>query len=190
MLFLLLTHRKPSSNKNILLVISDLPRLEMRLGKLTIDYMSRVRGISQRMQGLTIERIIPLFTITSLDHDHYPEVKSRYLVGDAALVNCDLLQLSDLLSSKDTRHRALLIPNSPTSTTISNCMLNTPTNPPQTERPAPQPLQPQTQSSDVVHQPTRRVPCNFIAAMMQEDKSCPGCHFNHPDNSPRLKFHQ
>ena len=21
-------------------------------------------------------------------------------------------------------------------------------------------------------------------------KSCPGCHFNHPDDSPRLKFHQ
>ena len=26
--------------------------------------------------------------------------------------------------------------------------------------------------------------------MMQEDKSCPGCHFNHPDDSPKLKFHQ
>ena len=26
--------------------------------------------------------------------------------------------------------------------------------------------------------------------MIQEEKSCPGCHFNHPDDSPNLKFHQ
>ena len=26
--------------------------------------------------------------------------------------------------------------------------------------------------------------------MMREDKSYPGCHFNHPDNFPKLKFHQ
>ena len=26
--------------------------------------------------------------------------------------------------------------------------------------------------------------------MIQEDKSCPGCHFNHPEDSPWLKFHQ
>ena len=69
----------------------------MRLGELSIDYMSRVRSIAQRMQGATIDRIIPLFAIASLDHERYPGVKSRYLVGDTALVNCDLLQLSRLL---------------------------------------------------------------------------------------------
>ena len=26
--------------------------------------------------------------------------------------------------------------------------------------------------------------------MMRKDKSCPGCHFNHPDDSPKIKFHQ
>ena len=26
--------------------------------------------------------------------------------------------------------------------------------------------------------------------MMRKDKSCPGCHFNHPDDSPKLKFRQ
>ena len=75
----------------------------MRLGKSIIDYMSRVRGIAQRMQGLTIDHIIPIFMIASLDHERYPGVKSCYLAGDTALVNCDLLQLSGLLSSEEMR---------------------------------------------------------------------------------------
>ena len=91
MLSSLLTHLNPSSNENLFLEISDLTRLEMRLGKSSIDYMLRVRGISQRTQGVTIDRIIPLFVIASLDHDSYPGVKSRYLAGDTTLVNSDLL---------------------------------------------------------------------------------------------------
>ena len=63
----------------------------MGLGKSSIDYISRVRGISQRIHGITMERIIPLFAIAGLNHDQYPGVKSHYLTGDAALVNCDLL---------------------------------------------------------------------------------------------------
>ena len=27
-------------------------------------------------------------------------------------------------------------------------------------------------------------------SMIREDKSCLGCHFNHPKDSPKLKFHQ
>ena len=79
------------------------------------------------MQGVTIDRIIPIFAIASLDHERYPGVKSRYLAGDTAMVNCDLLQLSGLLSSEETRQRALGIPNAPPSNTIANCVSNTPT---------------------------------------------------------------
>ena len=68
-LYLLLTHLNPSSKKKPLLAISDLTCLEMQLGKLSIDYVSRVQGISQRMQGVAIERIIPLFAITIHDDD-------------------------------------------------------------------------------------------------------------------------
>ena len=69
----------------------------MRFGKPSMDYISRVRGIAQRMHGVKIDRIIPIFAIASLYHEIYPGVKSRYLVGYTALVNCDLLQLSGLL---------------------------------------------------------------------------------------------
>ena len=74
------------------------------------------------MQGVTIDRIIPLFAIASLDHERYPGVKSRYLAGDTALVNCDLLQISGLLSSEEMIQCALGIPNLPPSPTSANCV--------------------------------------------------------------------
>ena len=46
MIFHLFTHLNPSSSENILLEISYLTRLEMVLGELSINYMSRVRSIS------------------------------------------------------------------------------------------------------------------------------------------------
>ena len=141
------------------------------------------------MQGVTIDSIIPLFVIVSLDHDRYPGVTNRYLAGDTALVNYNLLQLNGLLSS-ETRQRDLENPNIPPSTTIANCVSNTKSNPPQNELPALQPPQPPTQPSSVTHPPARGVPWKFIAVMMQEENSCPGCHFNHPDDSTRLRFHQ
>ena len=49
-----------------------------------------------------MDRIIPLFSITSLDHERYPGMKSCYLMGYAALVNYNLLELSGLLSSEKT----------------------------------------------------------------------------------------
>ena len=136
MLSSLLTHLNPSSNENLLLAISDITRLEMRLGESSINYMSRVCGIAQRMHGVTIDRIIPLFVIASLNHERYPRVNSRYLAGYTALVNCDLLQLSGLLSSEETRQRALVIPSIPLSTTSVNRVSNTQNNP-QNERPVP-----------------------------------------------------
>ena len=189
MLSYLLTHLNPSSNENLLLAILYLTRLEMRLGESSIDYMSRVRGISKRMHGVTINRIIPLFAIASIDHDRYPGVKSCYLAGETALVNCELLQLIGLLSSEETRQRALGITATPPSNTSVNIVSNKHNNP-KNKRPVPPPHQTTTQSSNVPFPPTRGVPWKCIAAMMREDKSFPGCHFNHPIDFPKLKSHQ
>ena len=127
----------------------------MRLGESSIGYMLSVCGTSQRMQGVNIDRIIPLFTIVSLDHDRYPGVESRYLAVDTALVNCDLLQLTGLLLSEETRKCNLGIPNVTPSNTIVNRVLNTPSNPHQNGRPALQPSQPPPQSSIVSYPPAR-----------------------------------
>ena len=120
MLSSLITHLNPYSNENLLLDITDLTRLEMRLGKSSIYYMSRVHSIAKQMHRVTIDHIIPLFAIASLDHERYPGVKSCYLAGHTALVNCNLLQLSGLLSSEETRQHPLVIPAITTSTTSVN----------------------------------------------------------------------
>ena len=152
---LLFAQLNSSSVENLLLAISDLTCLEIRLGDSSIDYMSRVQWISQHMLGSTIEHIIPIFSIVGLDHNRYPGVKSCYLTGEAALVNCDLLELSGLLSSEENRQCALGIPSAPPSTTTANRVSNTPTNTHPSVRPAPHPTQPPTQSSVVAYPPSR-----------------------------------
>ena len=129
MLSSLFTHLNPSSNENILLAITALTRLEMRLGELNIDYISRVRGIAQMMHGVKIDRIIPLFAIASIYHKRYPGVKSRYLTGDTTLVNCNLLQIIGLISSEETRQQELGFTAIPLSTTSVNHVSNTNHNP-------------------------------------------------------------
>ena len=176
MLSSLLTHLYSSSIENLILKISDITRLKMWLVESIIDNISRVRGISQSMQGITIEHIIPLFAITSLDHDRYPGVKNRYLTGDAALVNCDLLELRVLLSSKYNQQRALGITSAPPSTTVSNRVSNTPTQPPPTGLPAPHPTQPPAQSSAKAYPQPRGVPWKWIAAITRKENSCRGYH--------------
>ena len=138
--------------------------------------MSRVRGIAQRMHGVTIDHIIPLFAVASLDHERYPGAKIRYLVGDTALVNCYVLQLIGQLSSEETRQRALGITATPLSTTSVNRVSNT-NNHSQNERPVPSQHQPTTQFSNVPYPTSRGLPWKRIASMIRKDKSCPGCHF-------------
>ena len=126
----------------------------MRLGKSSIYYMPRFRGIAQRMHGVKIDRIIPLSAIASLDHVKYPGVKSCYLAGDTALVNCDLLQLSGLLPNEEKIQQALGITAIPPSTTSVNLVSNTNNNS-QNERHVPPQHQPTTQSSNFPYPPSR-----------------------------------
>ena len=128
------------------------------------------------MKIITIESIISFFAIASLDHEDYTGVNSRYLAGEAALANCDLVQLSGILFSKETRQCTMGIPSALPSTTTANHVSNTPTKPPPYGFPNPQPPQPPTQSSNVAYPPQRGAPCKCIAVMMREDKVCPVCH--------------
>ena len=66
----LITHLNPSSCENLRLAINDINHLEMSLGGSSINYISHVRGISQFLQGISMDKIIPLFSILSLDHNH------------------------------------------------------------------------------------------------------------------------
>ena len=189
MLSCLLTHLNPSSIENLLLTISDHTRLKMRSGKSIIKYVSRICSISQQMQGVTMDIIIPILAIASLDHDLYPSMNSRYLVGDPTLVNCNLLDLSGLLSIKETMQQALGLPIS-TPLVMVNCVSVSQSQPPPTGCPKPLPIQPLTMTLPTDYPPPRGVACKRTAAMVRSDTSFPGCHFNKPNDSPHLKFHQ
>ena len=52
----LLTNLKSSSSEKTLLYISDITRVEMKLGKTRIEYMLRIRSISQRKWGVLMEK--------------------------------------------------------------------------------------------------------------------------------------
>ena len=186
MLSYLITHLNPSSNEKFLLAITYLTRLEMILGESSIDYMSRVCGIAQRIHGLTIDRIIPIFAIASLYHKRYPGMKSRYLAGDTALVNFDLLQLSGLLSSEETRQRALGITSITLSTTSVNRVSNTNNNY-QNERPIPPPHQPTMKSSNVPYPPTRGVTLEVHRCDDARRKVLSGVSFQSPRRLPEAQ---
>ena len=144
-LYNLLTHLNPPSSENLLLSISDITCLEMGLGDSSINYISCVRSISQWIQGVTMGKIIPLFDIARLDHYRYPGVKIRHLVGNLSMVNCNVLDLSGLLSREDNRQQALILPSS-TPPDMVNRVSDTQAQPPPTGRPQPPPNQPPTAS--------------------------------------------
>ena len=151
--------------------------------------MSRIRGISQRMQGVTMEKIIPIFTIASLDHNCYPGVKIRYLTGDPALVKCNLIDLRSILSSEYTRQQALGLPSStppPTVNRVSYAL----SQPATMVIPQTRPIQPPLTTSSTYYPPPRGFPLKRILPMVWSNMWCPGCSFNKPDDPPRLKFHQ
>ena len=134
----------------------------MGLGNTSIDYMSRVSVISQRMQEFSMEKIIPLFAIASLDHDCYPGVKSRYLAGNPTLINCNLLDLSGLISRKETRQQALeLLRSTPLYT--SNRVSDAQAQPLSIGSAQPCPSQLTTTPSPVDYPPPRGVPRKCIS---------------------------
>ena len=155
----------------------------MGLGETGINYTSRVHGISQRMPGVSMEKIIPLFTIASLDQNRYLGVKSRYLSGDPALINCNPLNLSGLLSSEETRKQVLGLlrstPPAKANHTSDNQAKPLPIGPPQ-----PHPSPPMIMPSPMDYPLPRGVPWKCIATMVCFKKSCPGCYFNNTDDPP------
>ena len=110
MLLQLLNNLNYSSSENLLLSIKNLNHLDMLLGDSSTDNMSCVLGESQLLQGIYMDKITPLFTIASLDHDPYPGIKSHHLAGDPSLVNCNLLGLSGLISSEDNLQQSPGLP--------------------------------------------------------------------------------
>ena len=129
-----------------------------------------------------MDNIIPIFPIESLDNDRYPGVKRRYLTEDPELVNYNLLDLSSILSSKETRQQALGLPSLSPTTTV-NYAYNAQAQHTPTGRPQPCTSHPPPPTSYTDYPPPRGVPWKCIASMLRSDTSCTVCHFNKPNDS-------
>ena len=70
-------HLNPSSINNLILAISDLNHLDMSLNDTSIDYMSRIRVVSHKLQCVSVDKVIPLFAIAILEPDCCPVIKSQ-----------------------------------------------------------------------------------------------------------------
>ena len=127
-------------------------------------YVARLRNITTNARGY-IGKIIPLFTIASLDCNRYPDAKIRHLAGDPTLVNCNLLDLSGLLSSKYTRQQYLGLPSLTPPSTV-NHLSNSQAQPPLMGRPQQRTSQLPMTTSPTDCPPPRGVPWNSIAEMV------------------------
>ena len=110
-------------------------------------------------------------------------MKIRYLAGNPTLVDFNLLDLSGILSSKETRQQALRLLSSTPPVTV-NRVPNAQAQPPLMGHPQTRPSQTPPMTSYTYYPPPRGVPWKCIAVMVRSDTSCPGYHFNKPDNSP------
>ena len=179
MLSHLLNHLNPSSSENILLAIKNINHLEMSLGDSSIYYMSCVRGVSKCLQGISIDEITPLFKIAILDQNRYPGIKSRYLARYLELINCDLLGLSGIIYSKETRQQALGLPaDVPRVTEKWTSDVTAP--PPPTNRNQTCPGTPTGTCPTTYYPPTRGFPWKPKAEMIRTDRSCTVCHLTKP----------
>ena len=136
-----------------------------------------------------MDQIIPLFSIASLHHGRYPSMKSQCLAGYPTLINCNLQDLSGIPSREDNRQKALVIPISTPPATV-NRVSNAQSQPPLTGRPRLRPSQPPKVASPKDYPTPMGVPWKFITEMVHSNTSCMGFHFNKPNDSTCLKFHQ
>ena len=105
-----MSHLKQSPSDNLVLDINELNHLDILLNETIIYCMSYIRGVSQWLQVISMDKIIPLLVITNLDYDRYPGIKSWYLAGYPTLFHRNILSLGGLLLSKETRQQALVFP--------------------------------------------------------------------------------
>ena len=97
--------------------------------------------------------------------------------------------LSGLLFSEETHQQSLgLSTEVPRVTAKRTSDVTAP--PPLTNWNHTLPVPPNGTCSHTDYPPSRGVPWKYTAEKISTDRSCPRCHFNKPNESLRLKFHQ
>ena len=74
-----LSHLRANTSSDRLSAIRSLVALDTNQSDTSSSYMARVRGIGDRLQGLSLEEFLPLIAIAHMDNERYPGITARYL---------------------------------------------------------------------------------------------------------------
>ena len=97
----------PSRPENRLSNVRLLGALEQRSQENTAAYFERVRGFAQRLKGVTIDTLMPLFALNGMYQSLYNGTLSRFTSGDPTLISADLTALEDIMTQEVSIKREL-----------------------------------------------------------------------------------
>ena len=69
--------------------------------------MARVCSYINRLHGVTIGKLMPLFAMVSMDESWFGGILQRYSAGEPAVVSADLTKLEELMEDETIRRRAI-----------------------------------------------------------------------------------
>ena len=113
MLSAFIDYLNPSNPEHRLHDIREVSRLDQGANESTATYLSRVRGFANRLAGVSMDSVMPLFAILGMDHSKYDGLLSRFTSGDASVVGADLPTLEHLMMGEDRRKEAMGITSAP-----------------------------------------------------------------------------
>ena len=104
-----LKHRWPQSTVDCLFAIDDLVCLNMRPGESSGEFMARLRIIEVRLQGMTIDEVLPLIAMSNTNQDLHPALMTQYIQGDTSVVNATVYTIESDMDQEDLCCCALII---------------------------------------------------------------------------------
>jgi hypothetical protein len=165
----------PSRPENRLQDVRDLSSLEQGSQESTFSYMSRVRGFATRLKGVTIDDIVPLFTLIGMNHDQYSGLLDRFTSGEPAIVNATTSDLERLMLEEDSCRRAMGIQPMSGQSSANRAQDVRPKN---DEAKTSVPRHPPrgTPPDSLVYPPEGGIKWKVLKGIVEGEESCPHCH--------------
>jgi len=181
MLDALLANLAPSHAKTLLEAVEQLSRFSMTPAEDATSFMQRVRSLAERLDGVVLSQLMPLFAIANLDKDRYPGLVQRYIADDPALTNATLLSLQSMMTREERRHAAIhgCPPATPSQSRIEPAIQRVSGTPKDSAAKTP----PDCQRMQPEYPPFRGISWGKISAVYKNADSCPACHYNNSDSA-------
>jgi hypothetical protein len=92
----------PSRPEHRLQDVRDLSSLEQGSQESTSSFMAQVCGFASRLTGVSINDLVPLFTMIGMNHDAYSGLLAIFTGGEPAIVQVNIEGLEKLMLEEDS----------------------------------------------------------------------------------------